>query len=418
VRAQGAIDASTAAMEMHSIPLREHVVAKLMGKRAASIRLTKNKQESTEKDSACLSRGGERMTWSQIRAHAEDCDGKHSSGESLAPGCERAIEHLCDDVGGRSRLQWYVVTIQAKYNPLPDAAVRRPLTASVAELPCPTLMGTESPGTGDTGNVTVVLDNEDRELQRIVSAHRYYGSETKCQDNMMIEESNDAPQGSPSSPMPRTVYIAKVQAFLAIKNHRRVLIMVKRRQGGQADQSAENEICHIHYYCRVGAASIDAVDRALNCVKIRWSAREGKEAAAGGPPTVDDEPPSVADVACIDAQPVAPLEAFCMLRVGTMSFECCKPGARQLTVPRGGPRRSFCPQSLWSRKMATSLTVRRRVKQPTSNSTFSLLVRGKKMRYARIRERRRSHRRSPPPIIHDFPDLRVLSRCQFWITDF
>jgi hypothetical protein len=44
VRAQGAIDASTAAMEMYPIPIREHVVAKLMGKRAASIRLTKLKQ--------------------------------------------------------------------------------------------------------------------------------------------------------------------------------------------------------------------------------------------------------------------------------------------------------------------------------------------------------------------------------------
>jgi hypothetical protein len=40
VRAQGATDASTAAMDMHSIPLRGHIVAKQMGKRAASIRLT------------------------------------------------------------------------------------------------------------------------------------------------------------------------------------------------------------------------------------------------------------------------------------------------------------------------------------------------------------------------------------------
>jgi hypothetical protein len=39
-RTQGAIDASTAAREMHSIPLREHVFAKLMWKHAASIRLT------------------------------------------------------------------------------------------------------------------------------------------------------------------------------------------------------------------------------------------------------------------------------------------------------------------------------------------------------------------------------------------
>jgi hypothetical protein len=31
VRAQGAIDASTAAMEMYSIPVRDHVIAKLMG---------------------------------------------------------------------------------------------------------------------------------------------------------------------------------------------------------------------------------------------------------------------------------------------------------------------------------------------------------------------------------------------------
>jgi hypothetical protein len=73
-------------MEMHSIPLREHVVAKLMRKRAASIHLTKYKQESMERDNAWMSSGGESLTWSQIRAHAEDCDGKHSSGESLALG--------------------------------------------------------------------------------------------------------------------------------------------------------------------------------------------------------------------------------------------------------------------------------------------------------------------------------------------
>jgi hypothetical protein len=75
----------------------------------------------------------------------------------------------------------------------------------------------------------------------------------------------------------------------------------------------------IRYDCRVGAASIDAVDRALNCVTLRWSVREGEEAADGGPPTVEDELPSVADVECIDVQP--PLEACCMLCVGTMSFE-------------------------------------------------------------------------------------------------
>jgi hypothetical protein len=185
------------------------------------------------------------LTWSQIRAHAEDCDGNHSSGESLAPGCERAIEHLCDDVGGRSRLQWYVVAIQAEYNPLPDAAVRRPLTASVAGLPCPTLTGRESCGSGDTENVIVVLDNGYRDLQRIVSANRYYGSETKRQENVMIEESNDAPHGSTSIPVPCTVYIVhitKVQAFLAIKNHRRVRIMAERRQGDQAGDRAEDEI--------------------------------------------------------------------------------------------------------------------------------------------------------------------------------
>jgi hypothetical protein len=48
------------------------------------------------------------------------------------------------------------------------------------------MTGSESPWSGDTGNVTVVLDNGDRELQRIVSAHRYYGSETKRQDILMI----------------------------------------------------------------------------------------------------------------------------------------------------------------------------------------------------------------------------------------
>jgi hypothetical protein len=38
-------------------------------------------------------------------------------------------------------------------------------------------------------------------------------------------------------------------------------------------------------------------------------------------------------------------------------LRCCKTGVRQLTVPRDGPRRRSCPQSLLSREMATSLTV-------------------------------------------------------------
>jgi hypothetical protein len=40
VRAQGVTDASTAAMDMQAIPLTGHVIAKQMGKRAASISLT------------------------------------------------------------------------------------------------------------------------------------------------------------------------------------------------------------------------------------------------------------------------------------------------------------------------------------------------------------------------------------------
>jgi hypothetical protein len=37
-----------------------------------------------------------------------------------------------------------------------------------------------------------------------------------------------------------------------------------------------------------------------------------------------------------------------------------------------------------------------------------------KMRYTRLIE----WGEFPPPIIPDFPDRRVLSGCQFWITDF
>jgi hypothetical protein len=41
----------------------------------------------------------------------------------------------------------------------------------------------------------------------------------------------------------------------------------------------------------------------------------------------------------------------------TPNHKCCNFGVRQLMVPRDGPRRSSCPQSLRSREMATSLTV-------------------------------------------------------------
>jgi hypothetical protein len=182
------------------------------------------------------------------------------------------------------------------------------------------------------GNVTAVLDNGDRELQHIVSAHRYYGSETKRQDNVMIEESNDAPLGSTSSHVPRNVLIAKVQVFLAIKKHRRVRIMSELR--GQGDQSAEDESCLLRYYCRVSAASINAVDRALNCVKIRWSVREEEKGADGRPMAVDDELPSVADVAHIDAQSVSTIRGLLHIVRGTMSFE-----ARNLSLTSTGAAR-------------------------------------------------------------------------------
>jgi hypothetical protein len=76
---------------------------------------------------------------------------------------------------------------------------------------------------------------------------------------------------------------------------------------GQGDQSAEDEICLIRYYCRVGAASIDAVYRALNCVKLCWSVREEEKGADGRPTAVDDELPSVAD---IDTQPVSTIRGL------------------------------------------------------------------------------------------------------------
>jgi hypothetical protein len=71
-----------------------------------------------------------------------------------------------------------------------------------------------------------------------------------------------------------------------------------------------------------------------------------------------------------------------------------------------GPSRQFVPKFLPSNpgslRMATSLTVRRIVNGKTKKFKiyFSLLYRGDKRRYDRLRGRE-----SPPPIISDFRDL-------------
>jgi hypothetical protein len=215
------------------------------------------------------------MSWAQILQHAANCNGNHAPRQpnSRADNAERNIADLCEDVVGPGRLRWYVARIKEDFNPQGSAIVRRPVSAVLSGLPCPTLHDLESELSGGDDLRITRVDNGGRELQRVPArAHRYYGSSRERQDIIMIESASAGEvEGSnvllSGSIVRRKVYIAKVQAFLVIQAPR----------GMTSDSSAEDEVCLFRYYDPVELSSLDSIYRALKCVKLRWSTKESEE---------------------------------------------------------------------------------------------------------------------------------------------
>jgi hypothetical protein len=122
------------------------------------------------------------MEWYKICSHANSRRGRgghvqivvsHEIPLLLAEGW--STQELCDDVGGPGRLKRHVTRIQEVFDPPTSAVVRRPVSSNAAGLPLPTLQGYQPQpepmrGTVD-GRDIVVFDNDDRELQRVVSGH-------------------------------------------------------------------------------------------------------------------------------------------------------------------------------------------------------------------------------------------------------
>jgi hypothetical protein len=61
------------------------------------------------------------------------------------------------------------------------------VSAVLVGLPFPTLHECESEDPGSDELQIISVDNGGRESQRVVSAHRYYGSSRERQDKVMIE---------------------------------------------------------------------------------------------------------------------------------------------------------------------------------------------------------------------------------------
>jgi hypothetical protein len=208
-RKQGENDAAAIRMGITENSMRSRVVDQLMGERKKkSQRLTRSKGDSIRVDTANLCGGGNKMEWYKICAHAATCHGSSdhvqiaAAHEISLPVAEcRGTQELCDDVGGPGRLKWHVARIQELFDPPSSAVVRRPVSANAAGLPFPTLLGGQpqsEPGRGTVDGRDVVLcENGDRELQRVVSWHAYYGSAHPRQDNVMIEVGSDADPDSP-----------------------------------------------------------------------------------------------------------------------------------------------------------------------------------------------------------------------------
>jgi hypothetical protein len=117
------------------------------------------------------------------------------------------------------------------------------------------------------------------------------------------------------------VGIAKVQEFLVIR----------APSGMASDSRAEDEVCLVRYYDPVELSSLDPIDRALVCVKLRWSTRESEEfenADFG----VDGRSAAVPDLSDIDVQPVSTIRDLVhvvrrdyQIR-GTSAFSCLGTG--------------------------------------------------------------------------------------------
>lgn len=310
VRAQAKVAAPSATIRDQStsgLPMRAKIVDKLSGTAPISRALTTKKQDAISQDSIGISAGGEKGTWFDIVAHSKVCSRTHKNGSSTTGrGDQQFVRSLCEDVGGPERLRFLVAQIQTVYNPDAFARVRRPRSAVVASIPIPSLECCETTAVQNdeiADRKIYCLDDGERELQRIVSSHRYYGSQQARQDCVMIEVSQTGEPGlSKTRQRVREVYVAKALAFLAFPPSKTAAVVKSSEE--------EVQLALIRYYDRCNAEDLDLIDRTLGCVKMNWSTRalecDGVQ-SAGTSEGHDPNPTEKQDfdLAYLDVQPVS-----------------------------------------------------------------------------------------------------------------
>ena len=196
----------------------------------------------------------------------------------------KLLSELVSDVGGEEAFRWFVDKLDLG----PKDAVGRSATANVSGFPYPVLEKT-----GNNRSMLVTVDRRSvgkdvdaplgiakREVQKLVAAHSYYGSDNPVQNFVMIEAGGPeatkaklhrSAKGKYAADIVREVWIAKVLA----------LVKVRRNTGGDeiggvpAKSVVEEKALVI--YLDVGAQKADKIDEALGCVRLRWAKERDRQ---------------------------------------------------------------------------------------------------------------------------------------------
>ena len=132
----------------------------------------------------------------------------------------------------------------------------------------PILVTVDRVGDGDSTEGKV-----EREIQRIVAAHRFHGSQFPIQNTVMIEASDpvstrallhESAQCKYSSCSVRSVWIAKVLAILSVRRNPLTEVGVMTRT------STVSEVALVQYF-DVCEENADEIEEHLGCTKLRWS---------------------------------------------------------------------------------------------------------------------------------------------------
>ena len=200
------------------------------------------------------------------------------------------LRSLVSDLGGLHDFAWFMDKLQIG----PTDSLLRSNSAYVSGFPQPVK---EKPARGRKPVLVTVAHADDgcvadgrtpRELQRIIAAHRFHNSKYPMQQTVMIdaggaqatmEKLHMSARERYAGKDVREVWIAKVLAFLCVRRRPK-----DKRMGAKC---TTEEIALVQYFDTCTEAD-DAVDKALNCTKLKWAREVDRRDKMSGPRGVYD----------------------------------------------------------------------------------------------------------------------------------